>query len=78
MIFPGFPTTVALSGISLIITDPAPIVTFLPTLIPCIIIAPAPTPEPFPTVTFPQIVALGETCTKLSIIQSVHHRLHLA
>ena len=61
MTFPGLPTTTAKSGISLMITAPAPIVTHFPILIPGIIVAPAPTWLPSPISTLPVTVAEGET-----------------
>src|SRR3979411_1518452 len=60
----GLPTTVTLSGISVITTVPAPIITLLPILMPCRITALAPTKVPLPIFTFPQRTAPGAICEK--------------
>lgn len=53
----GFPYALAPSGMSWIITEPAPIVHHLPILIPGMIVVPAPIQEPSPILTFPHNVA---------------------
>jgi len=60
IIFPVFPTTTQLSGMFLIITDPAPMIHHLPILTPGITVAFEPICVPSPIETLPVIVALGE------------------
>ena len=44
---------------SLIMTDPAPIITFFPIFTPSFIVELAPIKDPLPTVTFPRRIAPG-------------------
>jgi hypothetical protein len=60
IILPGFPTTTAKSGISEIMTAPAPTVTHLPIFRFGITTAPAPIWVPSPIETLPVIVTLGD------------------
>ena len=55
---------ITLSGISLVTTDPAPILHHFPILTPGIIIDPAPIKVPSPTSTSPQRFTPGAICTK--------------
>ena len=61
MILAGIPKSFVSSGISLFTSDPAPIITFFPTLTFGSIIVPAPTKVDFPIETPPQIVTPGAT-----------------